>query len=322
MPEQDRLKRKKADRAKFAKGDSPSVQIRPLPSLSKLLKQTMAERKISQVSLAALTGVTQGYISSIITGKFQPKKPLKEVFLRKLAQALHLPMEVVSNAAGVATVVEAKRPTLIGFSGGSGAGKSFLAEHIQRAHHQDVAVIELDGYYKPTPEVVRLDGAFDNPEAINYQLAATDLEILRSGHERQIPHERDYRTGMVSFRTQKPKPLLIVEGHLLFYDKTLREKLDLLVWIEAGDGIRVERRIKRDIMVRELELGQVLEQINKEVRPSYEKHVHPLMNYADIVILNDENNNKALRALPLLLAYVQTASWALPVSWSHANASV
>src|SRR6185437_9720634 len=108
-----------------------------------------SERKISQTTLAAQTMVSQGYLSSIITGRFKPKKPLKEVFLRRLAQALHLPIESICEAAGVQSIPERKRPTLIGLSGGSGAGKSWFAAHLQGSHKEDVGIIELDGYYKP-----------------------------------------------------------------------------------------------------------------------------------------------------------------------------
>jgi uridine kinase len=193
------------------------------------------------------------------------------------------------------------RPFLIGVAGGSSSGKTTVAERLaELAGESSVALIKLDSYY------VHLDGTleqrmafnYDHPDAFDWPLLNDHLAALAAGAAVPVP-VYDYvdhnRSGDV--RVVHPARIVVVEGILVLWEQSLRERFDLKVFVDTDADLRVIRRLGRDVAERGRTVHSVIEQYLGTVRPAHEQFIEPSKRYADVIIPNGGLNRPALDVL-------------------------
>ncbi len=178
---------------------------------------------------------------------------------------------------------------IIGISGGTGSGKTTVANRIlETVESSEVVFIQQDSYYrnlKDLPLDYRHVANFDHPDALDNDLLVNHIRRLRAGESVDLPIY-DFRTHTRSPETQPvtPKPIVIVEGILIFADPRLLEQFDIKVFVDTPDDIRFIRRLQRDIDERGRTLESVIEQYVGTVRPMHIQFVEPSKRYADVII--------------------------------------
>ena len=206
-------------------------------------------------------------------------------------------------------VKERNRPYLIGISGGSGGGKTSVANLIHKSlGTYDSLLFSMDTYYKDlTPEQERnlSNYNFDSPEALDLDLLYTHLNDLMHWKKIQMP-TYDFSTNKRKQYTEQIKPakVIIFEGILAFYDKRMRDLMDLKLFIDLDDDIRLSRRIYRDIISRGREMETVLERYHKFVKTAYNNFIKPTKEYADIIIPRGGSNTIAIDLINYHLKYL------------------
>lgn len=190
----------------------------------------------------------------------------------------------------------------IGITGGSGSGKTyFLQELASHFRPEEICLISQDHYYKER-ELQQVDENgirnFDLPESIERELFQADLLKLKAG---QPVTKQEYTFNNPNAPAHvlefKPAPILIVEGLFIQYFREIESELDLRVFIEAKDHVKLGRRIRRDQVERGYDLDDVLYRYQYHVMPIYERLIEPLKFEADIVIPNNAQIKRALRVL-------------------------
>jgi uridine kinase len=181
------------------------------------------------------------------------------------------------------------KPIIIGVAGGTGSGKTTVSNKILEVVGSDrLAYIEHDSYYRDLshlPLEERRAFNFDHPEALENELLITHLGTLLDGQPIQVPiydFAQYIRTDQL--RWVEPHRVILVEGILIFADKTLREMMDIKIYVDTDADLRFIRRLQRDMMERERSVNQVIEQYLATVRPMHMEFVEPSKRYADMVI--------------------------------------
>lgn len=190
-------------------------------------------------------------------------------------------------------------PLVIGVAGGSGSGKTTVAQAIlHRATPGVVAYIQHDSYYKDLSALSpahRKTTNFDHPDSLESELMAEHIRALRGGQAVDIPsydfttHTR--RTEMVHV---EPRPILLVEGILLYVEAELRELCDVKLYVDTDADLRFIRRLQRDISERGRTTESVIQQYFATVRPMHLEFVEPSKRYADLIIPYGGFNKVAL----------------------------
>ena len=191
-----------------------------------------------------------------------------------------------------------KNILVIGIAGGTGSGKTTLMKNLVSEFGGDVTVLSHDNYYKRHDELTYEERSrlnYDEPAALDTSLMVYHLSELRSGRAIDCPvydfsvHNRADETVRV-----EPKPVIIVEGIMIFENEALRELMDIRIFVDTDADIRLCRRIKRDVNKRGRSLESVLEQYQATVKPMHEKYVEPSKKYADLVVPEGGKNTIAL----------------------------
>jgi uridine kinase len=180
-------------------------------------------------------------------------------------------------------------PLIIGIAGGSGSGKTTIAESIVGAIGPDsVVLIQQDAYYRDQTDLPleqRAKVNYDHPDSMETELLVHHLTELRAGRSIDRPvydftvHNRSPETVRVD-----PRPAVIVEGILVLYEPALRAVMDLKVYVDTDPDLRLARRWERDIKERGRTFDSVRDQYLETVRPMHLQFVEPSKRYADIVI--------------------------------------
>ncbi len=195
---------------------------------------------------------------------------------------------------------------VIGIAGGTGSGKTTLMKNIIESFQDQVTVLSHDNYYRRHDELSyeqRCCLNYDEPAALETDLMARHLDRLRQGHPIDCPvydftlHNRSDETIRIV-----PKKVIIVEGILIFENKELRELMDIRIFVDTDDDIRLCRRIKRDVNKRGRTLESVLQQYQETVKPMHEQYVVPSKRFADIVV---PEGGKNLVALDMIIGKIQ-----------------
>ena len=192
-------------------------------------------------------------------------------------------------------------PIIIGIAGGTGSGKSTLAKNIEKEFKHNITMLSHDYYYKsndglPFEERKKLN--YDHPDAFETNLLIEHLTKLKNGETIRRPsysfveHLREKETYEVV-----PKKVIIVEGILLFENKTLRDMMDIKIFVDADADIRFIRRLLRDVQERGRTLDSVVEQYCTTVKPMHEQFVEPSKKYADIIVPEGGYNLVALNMI-------------------------
>lgn len=208
------------------------------------------------------------------------------------------------------------QPLFVGIAGGTGSGKSTIAQKIAEGLPQSgVVTIDHDSYYKDQGHLSldeRMALNYDHPESLDNDLLVRHLEQLRAGHAVEVPqydfvrHRRSATTRHV-----RPAPVIIVEGILVFNEPRVRAGLDVKLFVDTDADIRVFRRIARDMQDRGRSLRQVREQYMGTVRPMHLQFVEPSKRWADIIIPEGGNNHVAL---DMVLSKLRQVAKARPLS--------
>ncbi len=187
---------------------------------------------------------------------------------------------------------------VIGIAGGSGSGKTTLMKNLVERFGDAVTVLSHDNYYKRHDELTYEERClinYDEPAAFETDLMAAHLDSLRHGQAIDCP-VYDYTVHNRSDETVHivPKPVIIVEGILIFADEALRELMDIRIFVDTDSDVRLCRRIKRDVNKRGRTLESVLTQYQQTVKPMHEKYVEPSKKFANLVVPEGGKNYVAL----------------------------
>jgi uridine kinase len=196
----------------------------------------------------------------------------------------------------------------IGITGGSGSGKTYFLKNLSKYFSsKDLCLISQDHYYKPRHlQVVDEQGVqnFDLPGAIEQDIFLEDILKIKNG-ETLIKTEYTFNNPNAKPQTIefKPAPVIVIEGLFVQYFPEIEKELDLKVFIEAKDHLKLSRRIKRDNEERGYDINDVLYRYENHVMPIYESLIEPLKHRADLII---PNNNHFERGLEVLIAFIKS----------------
>ena len=187
---------------------------------------------------------------------------------------------------------------VIGIAGGSGSGKTTLMKNLVEKFGDHVTVVSHDNYYRRHDELTyeqRCLINYDEPAAFETDLMARHLDLLKQGQEIECP-VYDYTIHNRSDDVVKiaPRPVIIVEGILIFADEELRDLMDIRIFVDTDADVRLCRRIKRDVNKRGRTLESVLTQYQETVKPMHEKYVEPSKKFANLVVPEGGKNYVAL----------------------------
>ena len=184
---------------------------------------------------------------------------------------------------------------IIGISGGTGSGKTTVANRIlESVCAKEVVFIQQDSYYrnlKDLPLDFRQIANFDHPDALDNELLIHHVRKLKNGEPIDLPiYDFKTHTRLNETRPIDPKPIVIVEGILIFSEPRLLELMDIKVFVDTPDDIRFIRRLRRDIAERGRTVDSVIEQYTATVRPMHMQFVEPSKRYADVIIPEGGHN--------------------------------
>lgn len=202
-----------------------------------------------------------------------------------------------------------KKPIIIGVIGGSGGGKTSVSRAILDSFpNARIAMIQHDSYYKDQSHMSfeeRVKTNYDHPLAFDTDFMIQQLKELLAGRPVDIPIY-DYKKHTRSDKTfrQDPQDVIIVEGILVLEDERLRELMDIKLFVDTDDDIRIIRRIKRDMMERGRSLESIIDQYTSVVKPMYHQFIEPSKRYADIVIPEGVSNVVAIDLINTKIASI------------------
>lgn len=206
-----------------------------------------------------------------------------------------------------------KKPIIIGVSGGSGSGKTSVSRAIYNHFpNHSIMMLEHDSYYKDQSHLTfeeRLKTNYDHPFAFDTDLLIEHLEKLLNYETIEKP-VYDYVAHTRSTETviQEPKEVIILEGILILEDKRLRDLMDIKIYVDTDDDIRIIRRIKRDMVERGRTLDSIIEQYLGVVKPMYHQFIEPTKRYADVIVPEGGENHVAIDLINTKVAtYFQKA---------------
>lgn len=204
------------------------------------------------------------------------------------------------------------RPVVIGVTGGSGSGKTSVSRAIfNKFRDHSIVLFEQDSYYKDQSHLSfeeRLDTNYDHPLAFDTDLLIEHLEKLLNyeGIEKPV-YDYDAHTRSANTLHQDPKEVIILEGILILEDPRLRDLMDIKVYVDTADDIRIIRRIKRDIEERGRTLDSVIHQYLSVVKPMHHEFIEPTKKYADIIIPEGGENQVAIDIMCTKIESILTA---------------
>ncbi len=187
----------------------------------------------------------------------------------------------------------------LGIAGGTGSGKSTVVEQIlNELPVGEVSIISQDSYYKQNDHLTfqeRCSINFDHPSAIDFELLKEHLMELKKGKSIEQPvYSFETHNRLADTLLTHPKKVVIIEGILIFSEKSLRDLFDIKVYVHADSDERLIRRLKRDMKERGRDLNEVLDRYQNTLKPMHEEFIEPTKSYADIIIPNDRYNTVAI----------------------------
>lgn len=196
-----------------------------------------------------------------------------------------------------------KKPIIIGIAGGSASGKSSIANEIYEyfKHEHTIKIIRLDDYYKDQSHLTmeqRVKTNYDHPLAFDMDLLVKHLDLLKSNQSIEKPiydftvHNRSLQVEVIN-----PRDVFILEGLFVLNEVQIRERCDILIYVDTDADIRFIRRLKRDMQERGRSLESVCNQYLQTVRPMHEQFLEPSKKYAHIIIPEGSSNQVAVDLL-------------------------
>lgn len=178
------------------------------------------------------------------------------------------------------------RIKIIAIAGGSGSGKTFLANAIfEKIGPSNSFVLYQDSYYIDQSDKFDHDGGsvnFDHPDSIDFSLMCDHIKKLKNFESISVP-EYDFATHSrkPNTRDQSPKKMIIVDGILILCNPELRMLFDEIIFVEAPETVRFQRRLERDIVERGRTKEGVIAQFNSQVKPMHDQFVEPSKEHAN-----------------------------------------
>ncbi len=190
---------------------------------------------------------------------------------------------------------------IISVGGGTGSGKTTVAQNIKRIIGEEICdILPMDNYYRDMGHIPldeRRKYNYDHPDMIEHTLLLQHLEQLQKNEPIELP-DYDYsqyiRVGAIEF---VPKRVIIVEGIFALYYEELRRMYDLAIYVDTESDIRFIRRLERDIKERGRDIDSVIKQYTETVKPMHDAYVEPTKKYADIIIPEGGFNEKAIQVV-------------------------
>jgi uridine kinase len=198
-------------------------------------------------------------------------------------------------------------PFIIGVAGGSGSGKTTVVNHIiDKIGAQNIVLLQHDWYYRDLLHLdfdERAQQNFDHPSSLETELMVHHVRALSEGNSIEVP-VYDFKNHVRKNETIElyPKPVILVDGILIFFEKKLRELMNLKLYVDTDSDVRLIRRLRRDIIERQRSVDSVLDQYERFVRMMHLEFVEPTKRYADIIIPHGGENKAALDMLNALIS--------------------
>jgi uridine kinase len=194
------------------------------------------------------------------------------------------------------------RPLVVGIAGGTASGKTTVARRIYEALPTSrVAFLDQDSYYRDLGHLSldeRRAVNFDHPEAFDTALLVGHLRSLKAGHPVEKPtYDFVESTRASATVTVPPAELILIEGILVLHMEAVRSELDVRIFVETEDDVRIIRRLTRDIKERGRDFDHVVSQYFRHVRPMHLAFVEPSKHHADIVVPRGGSNETAIDML-------------------------
>ena len=191
---------------------------------------------------------------------------------------------------------------VVGVAGGTGSGKSTVAQRIiSTVGRQRVAVLALDSYYRNQDHLSLAERAavnYDHPDAFDWELMILHVQDLIAGKHVDVPvYDFTTFTRLPESDPLRPAPIVIIEGILVLWEPSLREHMDLKVFVDADADVRFIRRLQRDVHERGRSQESIISQYLGTVRPAHLSFIEPSKRYADVIIPHGGLNEPALEML-------------------------
>lgn len=201
------------------------------------------------------------------------------------------------------------QPIVIGVTGGSGSGKTSVSRAIfNHFPNHSIMMLEQDSYYKDQSHLrfeERLVTNYDHPFAFDTDLLIEHLQQLLNYQAIEKPvYDYVAHTRSSDILIQEPKEVIILEGILILEDSRLRELMDIKLYVDTDDDIRIIRRIKRDMEERGRTLDSVIEQYLTVVKPMYHQFIEPTKRYADVIVPEGGENHVAIDLITTKVASI------------------
>ena len=200
-------------------------------------------------------------------------------------------------------MLKSERPVIIGIAGGSGSGKTTIANEIYNQLHQNdrILTITQDSYYKDNDDLSmdeRQKINYDHPDAFDMELLVDQLKELMSYNPVEMP-VYDFTAHTRSKKTihTEPADIIILEGILVLADEKLRNLMDIKVFVDTDEDMRFIRRLQRDTEQRGRTVNSVIEQYLETVKPMYNQFIEPTKRYANIIVPEGGENKVAIDML-------------------------
>lgn len=196
-------------------------------------------------------------------------------------------------------------PLFVGIAGGSGSGKTTIADALLEAV-PGVALLQHDAYYRDRRDLAfdqrsRLN--YDHPDSLETALLIRHLDLLARGVSIQRPvYDFSVHLRAPEVVRVEPAKVVLVEGILVLADKALRERLDLKIYVDTDPDLRLARRLERDISERGRTVDSVLAQYFESVRPMHLEFVEPSKRYADLIMPEGYNPRAVETVVEMLRA--------------------
>jgi len=193
-------------------------------------------------------------------------------------------------------------PLVVGIAGGTASGKTTVARKLHEAlETSGVAFIDQDSYYRDLSHLTleeRREVNFDHPDAFDTELLVRHIGALKAGSSVQKPIYDYVESTRTSRATSvNPAELILIEGILVLHTEAVRKELDVRIFVETEDDVRIIRRLTRDIKERGRDFDHVVQQYFRHVRPMHMAFVEPSKRWADIVVPHGGNNDIAIDML-------------------------
>ena len=204
---------------------------------------------------------------------------------------------------------------MIGVAGGSSSGKTTISERlVELMGEEHLSRIELDSYYldrSDQPLEARRSANYDHPDAFDWALLNDHLASLRNGASVPVPiYDYSVHNRSGDSREVHPNRIVVVDGILVLYDRALRDRFDLKIFVDTAADVRLIRRLQRDVAERGRTVDSVIDQYLTTVKPAHERFIEPSKRYADVIIPEGGLNRPAIE---VLLARIREIATTAPV---------